>query len=169
MYTTYTTASGKTYDLTHLTAEEEAYLDRAVAAYTRNIAWAEFCQITFSAENPALVNGRLTRDRVDHPLFRAILDLEGRLGIRQGKLGAGSGSDLARDPFGDELLSITAAAALRGVTRETIYQAAERGDLVVLGERARPRVSRNSLDRLVISEARQRAGRRARASTARRA
>ncbi len=143
---TYTEAGGHVLDLSEMTAAESRYFEKALAAYRAGVPWAEFCQFTQAPENPALEAGRATRRSIEHPLFLALLDMEARLGVRQGYLRKAPGWDINRDPFDDEEVSIVEAARERGVSRQTLYTAIDTGDLV--GTRHRPaRISRNSLAR----------------------
>lgn len=141
---TYTTANGEVLDLGQMTADEERYFARALAAYRAEAPWAEFAQLTQGAENPALDQGRMTQASFENAMFQAIFDMETRLMVRQGRLRPSPGWDVERDPFADEEISIVEAAREKGVARQTLYTAIATGDLV--GTRERPaRVSRNSL------------------------
>ncbi|MGH2609147.1 MAG: hypothetical protein ACRDHF_08655, partial [Tepidiformaceae bacterium] len=114
---------------------------------------------TFSPFNPALApHARVNAQNIDHPLLRAVFDLEARLGVRDGVFALAPGHDASTDPTADTALAVTTAANEKGVTRETVYNAIERGELVATSERPL-RVSGNSLRRWQPSAGRQRAGR----------
>lgn len=156
---TYLTATGEVLDLSDLSGDERAYFDESLKAYQEDESFETFAQRTYSSDNPALrPNGRVTNETFGHPLFRAVLDMECRLGVRAGVLLLASGSDVETDPMGDAMLSIAKAAELSRVTRETIYNAIGRGELVAT--KVRPvRVSANSVRRWKPLAARQAAGR----------
>ncbi len=164
---TYVMSTGEVLDLSELTSNERAYFDECVKAYRSGESFEDFArQRTFLPANPALApDGRLTSANVNHPLFRAVLDLEGRLGVRDGFLRLAPGSNVDSDPLDDELVSVVRAAKEKGVTRETVYNAIERGQLVATNERP-VRVSATSLRRWEPSRGRQRAGRRSAAARA---
>lgn len=144
MIKTYTRSDGKVLDLSGLAENELAYFERALAAYRTAVPWFEFCQFTQSAENPALERGRATIRSIEHPLFLAILDMEGRLGVKQGYLRPAPGHAIERDPLADAEVSIIDAAREKGVSRQTLYVAIAEGTLV--GTKVRPaRISKNTL------------------------
>ena len=91
-------------DLSGLTGEERAFLDRCAAAYRDGVTWVTLSRLVEGAENPLVraEGGRITRSAWDHPLFQAISDLEDRLGVAQGYLEPDPGDDPDRDPFTDE-------------------------------------------------------------------
>ncbi len=100
---TYTTLEGDVLDLGTLKEDERAYLARAYAAYRDGMSWEQFRHLSLGNENPLLLatGGWITPDIWSHPLFRAVRDLEYRLGIRDGEIAPDPGDDLARDPLGD--------------------------------------------------------------------
>lgn len=154
---THTTSTGQVLDLSGLTRTELAYYERCHNAYLDGMTWEEFSQFAYSPENPVMEHGRITPRGVDHPLFRAILDMEVRLGARRGYFKVNEGDDIWGDPAEDEALNISQAAARKGVTRQTIYNAIDAGELVA-DRSSTPAVSRNSLSVWRPDEARQRAG-----------
>ena len=158
MSTTYTRADGSVLDISGFLPEEDAYLDQAIEAYRADAAWEDFAVILQLPDNPTLDGGRITRRTVEHPLFLALLDLEARLGAKQGFLKPAEGDDLERDPLDDEALSVVEAARVAGVTRQTIYNAIEAGDVIAF-EMKPTRISRNSLAAWRPHEGRQLAGR----------
>ncbi|MEX0781037.1 MAG: hypothetical protein WD557_00185 [Dehalococcoidia bacterium] len=165
---TYLTLGGQVLDLTNLAVEELAYLDECLTAYHSGESFEDFSRDrTFSARNPALApHARVNAQNVDHPLLRAVFDLEARLGIRDGVFGLAPGHDASTDPMTDTALAVTAAANEKGVTRETVYNAIERGELVATAERP-VKVSANSLRGWQPAASRQRAGRLSAASRGR--
>jgi hypothetical protein len=163
---TYTTLDGEVLDLGGLTSVEGAYFQACWEAYRDGERWVVFAERVTGEANPLVGPGRrVTRFVADHPLYRALRDLEDRLGVQQGELAAEPGDDVTTDPLEDEWLSVSDAASRQGVTFKAVYNAIERGDLI--GSHERPaRVSLNSLQRWSVSEGRQRAGRSARAKSA---
>lgn len=97
--TTYTTSNGRILSLEGLSPREQSYLGKALVAYRAGIPWADFCQITHSPDNPALEAGRATARSFEGPLMNAIVDLECRLGVRQGFLRPSPGRDVDGDPI----------------------------------------------------------------------
>jgi hypothetical protein len=171
---TYTTLDGEVLDLCGLTAEERAHFDRCYGAYrSGGISWGAFTNLVSGPENPLLhpSNGRVTRTVWRSPLFKAIRDLEDRVGLRAGEL-APDGEDemlLARDPVSDTWLPASEAAARKGVTLSALHQAIRRGDLIARSAKhggVRLVVSHNSLEHWTPVTVRQAAGR-ARALAAR--
>ena len=79
--------------------------------------------------------GIITRElRRLHPAFRAIRDLEDRAGMRDGSLRREPDFDPDANPFADEWISTSDAAARKGVTLGGLLGAVRRGDVI-----ARPR------------------------------
>ena len=154
-FTTYTRVDGRVLDLSRLSEPECTYLSAAAHAFNSGTPWAEFCQLAYSSDNPVIEQGRATARTVESPLFLALLDMEWRLGVRQGFLNWPEPAD--GDPFADEWLSVAAAAQAAGVTRAAVYQAVERGILVSQGERPTV-VSANSIKVWSVNAVRQRAG-----------
>lgn len=153
---TYTSVDGRVLDLSQLGAPERGYLEMAAQQYEADVPWAEFCQLTYSAANPVIVQGRATAKTVESPLFLGLLDMEWRLGVRQGFL-TSTAPTVADDPFADEWLLVGEAASILGVTRAAVYQAVERGTLISHG--ARPaRISANSLKGWLVNAVRKRSG-----------
>ena len=106
---TYTTLDGRVLDLTRLTNDERAFLDRCVSAYREPVSWEALAHLVEGPENPLLraTGGRITQAVWDHSLFQAVRDLEDRLGIQQSQLQADPGDDPSRDPLGDEWIPAT--------------------------------------------------------------
>ncbi|MBI4507662.1 MAG: hypothetical protein HY691_19195 [Chloroflexi bacterium] len=163
---TYTTLNGEVVNLAKLTKEEQAHLQRCAAAYRAGMAWGQFTRLVETTENPLLrpTSGYITRAVWEHPLFRAVRDLEDRLGIQQGELAAEPGDALDQDPFADEWLPAADAARRTSVTLAGLHKAIARGD--VIARPAKPGgkrlvVSARSLARWTPNRMRQAAGRRA--------
>ncbi|HEY5476161.1 MAG TPA: hypothetical protein VIK11_05520 [Tepidiformaceae bacterium] len=157
---TYTTLDGDTLDLSALTAPEAEYLGVLKVAFEAGMEWASFNRLVHGDRNPILEPGhRVTSAVASHPIFRAAQDMEDRLGIRQGEIGAEPGDEeqLARDPFSDEWLTIAEAAVAKAVTVQGVYKAIERGELIAT--QGRPvRVSLRSLGHWQVMDVRQAAG-----------
>ncbi|MCX6024040.1 MAG: hypothetical protein NTZ05_20375 [Chloroflexi bacterium] len=167
---TYTRTDGRVLDLSELTPEERAFLDRSFAAYQDGAGWDDFSRLVGGMENPLVraAGGWVTRAMSDHPLWLALRDLEDRVGIRRGNLRADPGADLDSNPFADEWLPVSEAEERKGVSHNALHAAIKRGDVV-----ARPAkeggswlvVSRRSLDHWLPNAARQ-AARRSRSAAA---
>lgn len=100
---TYTTLDGQSLDLSGLSPVEREHFDRCYIAYRADLSWAAFGELVTGNANPAVraAGGWVTPAVGAHPLYQAIRDLEDRLGIRQGEIGAEEGDDLDRDPVAD--------------------------------------------------------------------
>lgn len=144
-------------DLSGLSAEERAFFYRCVAAYRAGAAWAAFMNLVRGMENPLLraTGGVTTQAVYAHPLYRAVRDLEDRLGIQQGFL---TWDAPLVDPLQDEWVPVSQAAKQKGVSVQAIHLAIGRGELIARGT-TRKEVSLHSLERWTPNAARQRAGR----------
>ena len=165
---TYTTLDGQVLDLSDLTDEERAYLERCRAAFRREptrLAWEDFTnRFLMGAGNPLLreTGGWVTRAITRCPLYQAVHDLSDRLGIEQGDLEPGSGDNSERDPFADDWIPATEAATRAGVTLPGLHKAIRRGDVIARPNgvgRGRLLVSANSLRRWTPNPVRQAARR----------
>lgn len=161
---TYETLDGEVLDLTGLTDEERAHLDRCAGGLAAGLRWADFGnRLVFGRENPLIRdgNGLVTRAAFRHPLFRAIRDMGDRLGIAQNEIGQAPGDEEAQsDPFADGWMTTTEAARRKGVALNSLQAAIDRGDVIT--RLAKPGgswrlVSANSVRRWQPSEARRRA------------
>jgi hypothetical protein len=162
--TTYLTLDTDVLDLSQLSDAERAFFDRCCAAYRAGTAYETFRALVDGPDNPLMRpnRGRITAAVWQHPLYRAVRDLEDRLGIAQGEVGPAPGDDLERDPLADEWLPAVEAAAQKGVTLAGLHKAIERGDVVAAPLRpggVRLKVSRNSLDHWTPNRVRQAARR----------
>ena len=103
----YTTLDGETIDLTQLTDVEQAFFWRCYAAYKVNMPWGQFTNLAERSENPviAATGGWITPAVHEHPLYKAVRDLEDRLGIKQGKLAPDPGTDVTKEPLAEEALA----------------------------------------------------------------
>ncbi len=119
-------------DLRSLTDLERAHLERCVADYYRGLECSAFSRLMESEQNPLLqaTGGWIMQAVYEHPLFRAIRDLQYRLGLAQGRIGLDPGNDPARDPFADEWIPTAEAAARKGVTLPGLHQAIRRGVVI---------------------------------------
>jgi hypothetical protein len=163
----YTTLDGEVLDLTLLSDEEHAFFTRCYDAYCAGtMRWDAFADLVSGRQNPLLgsTGGRITREVMTHPLYQAVHDLEGRIGLRTGDLSP-AGEDpalVARDPVDDDWIGPTEAAQRKGVTRAAVHHAINRGSLVARSQRpggAWMCVSVNSLTRWTPQAGRQAAGR----------
>lgn len=154
---TYVTIEGIVVDLSGLTDEETVYFQHCVAAYKAGAKWEAFMTLLSGTENPLLrkTGGVITQAVYDNPLYRAVRDMEDRLGIQQGELGWDGGP--IPDPFDDEWISASAAAEIKGVSVQAIHGAIQRGDIYATGT-TRKQVSRRSLEAWTPVAVRQRAG-----------
>ena len=145
--TTYTTLDGKVLDLGGLDDEQRAYFHRCYAEYGAGLPWEDFIELAGGRANPLVrdTHGRITTAVWQHPLYRAVRDLESRLGIRQGKIAPSPGDDVDRDPLQDRWLTVAEAAEAKGVTVQGLHEAIKRGALV-----AKP--AKPGGTRLVVSE-----------------
>ena len=150
---TYTTLDGQVLDLSDLSDQERAYLDRCRSAFSAGIDWIGFNNLLVMGKDHPLLRetgGWVTRSIWRHPLQQALQDLSDRLGIAQGCVGAEPGDHLDRDPFADDWISTTEAARRKGVTLPGLHKAIERGDVIarpVKPDGSRLLVSANSLNR----------------------
>ena len=160
MHTTYLTIDGELIDLSDLRPLERAYFEEMVEHWHARIPFAKFADMVVGPPNPILARGhRVTHEVAAHPLYKAVRDLEGRLGVILGELRS-EPRDLPADidPTIDTWLPVSEAAAQRGVSVQSVRLALERGDLI--GSSGRPRmVSGRSLARWEVNRTRQRAGR----------
>lgn len=156
---TYTTLDGDVLNLEALSEREKEHFDRACAAFKKGMPWDEFMnQLVDGAANPLVEPGRrVTRRTLDSPLYRALLDLGNRLGIRQGKFRPAEGDVVDSDPLADEEIPVARAAELAGVSLKAVYLAIERGGLIAARDRP-ARVSGRSLQHWTVNETRQKAG-----------
>ncbi len=162
----YTTLDGTVIDLTELPPDLEAYLQACLTAYHHDMPWDAFAVLVQGEGSPLVrAAGMVTREVQRHPLYRALRDLEDRLGIAQGLLAPEPDDLVEVDPWADEWLSVPQAAALKGVTVPGLHSAIRRGAVLARpAPRRRPwyRVSRNSLARWTPTAVRQQAGRQSR-------
>ena len=150
---TYTLYDGEVLDLSPLDGEQRDYLDAAyelawpaigaeeVAASRKRVDWVAFNAWLSTAKNPVLraTNGFVTREIWNHPLYRALHDLDARLGMRQGAIKRPRGNRWLEDPFADEFVPVSEIAKRKSVTVKAVHKAIERGDLVaVVGELGGP-------------------------------
>jgi hypothetical protein len=167
---TYTILGGQVLDLSELTGEERAYFDRMYTLYrTGRLRWGPFADLVTGTDNPLTraTGGRVTDQVWNHPLFRAVRDLEDRVGYRTGELvfeqeADGDPALLQEDPIGDVWMPSAQAAREKGVSLAGLHLAIKRGDVVARPAKpggARLVVSKNSLDRWMPSEKYQAAGR----------
>ncbi len=102
----YVTLDGEVINLDGLTPEERAFLQRCRSAYDGNMDWLTFSLLAQGNENPVVrAEGRVTASVAAHPLYRAVWDLEMRLGIRQGEVVATPAEDTSSEPFLEKVVS----------------------------------------------------------------
>jgi len=103
---TYVTLGGEVIDLDDLTPEQRAFLKRCRSEYEANTDWLEFSALAQGPENPLVrAGGHVTPEVAAHPLYRAVWDLEMRLGTRQAEVVAGPADDPASAPFLERAVS----------------------------------------------------------------
>jgi hypothetical protein len=101
---TYVLVSGAVLDLSGLTGRERQFLSRCYAAYQAGMDWTDFALLAEGRSVPPIrdTGGWITQAVRAHPLYRAVRDLEDRLGILQREL---------EPEAGDERVEPAAAAA----------------------------------------------------------
>lgn len=152
---TYTTLDGDVLALDLREPARDAFWTQYVDAFRSGKTWAELSN-RLHGSSPLLDEGaRVTSAVMTDPLYRAARDLADRAGILQGHLAFEEAAD--SDPFEDEFIPIAEVAAEQGVSLGAVYKAIERGTLMATAERP-ALVSRNSLNRWRVNEARQAAG-----------
>lgn len=111
MDTYYTTLKGERIDLACLSDTEQAFFWRCYAAYRANMPWGQFANLAERSENPviAATDGWITSAVHAHPLYKAVRDLEDRLGLKQGKLAPDPGTDVTQEPLAEEALATAKA------------------------------------------------------------
>src|SRR5688500_2772727 len=110
---TYVLVNGATLDLSGLTEEERKFLSRCYAAYRAGMDWSDFTLLAEGRSNPLIrdTGGWITQAVQAHPLYRAVRDLEDRLGILQRELEPEAGDDVRRDSLAAERVEPATAAA----------------------------------------------------------
>lgn len=128
--TVYLRMDGDVVDLSSLTNEEWAHFERCLSAYGEDMHWPTFSGLVRTYENPLLrpTGGMITKAVWYHPLFRAIRDMEDRLGVKQGFFGGTMDPDSPM--FGDDWVATSEAAERKGVTVPGLHEAIKRGDVV---------------------------------------
>lgn len=87
---TFTTITGRTFDLRELSAEEKRFLKSILAKYKQNPKWSAFATYwTRAFEHSDIAD--------TSPVYRICNDLEARLGIAQGKVAAPDYRDYLAD------------------------------------------------------------------------
>lgn len=153
---TYTTIDGVVLDLSNLSVEQSAYLQHCWTALKEGATWEQMQDLLRTRQNPLLrdTGGVITASVYAHPLYRAVLDMENRAGIRDGML---RWEETIEDPFADEWVSVAQAAELAGVTRQAIHYAVQRGELIA-DTSGKQTVSVRSLSQWKPQAVRQKAG-----------
>lgn len=143
---TYTTLEGDVIDLAQLNAEEVSHFQRCAEAYRAQMQWRDFHALARGTSNAHIrkAGGVITRMTWNHPLFRVTQDMEDRLAITQGGVRASEGDRVDSDPFADEWIPVSEAAAQKGVTSPGIHQAIRRGTVIA-------RQASDGKDRLEVS------------------
>jgi hypothetical protein len=102
----YLTLDGEVINLDGLTPEERSFLERCRSAYEAGMDWLDFSLLAQGNENPVVrAQGQVTDSVAGHPLYRAVWDLEMRLGIRQGEVAADAAEERAPEPFLEEAVA----------------------------------------------------------------
>ncbi len=76
-------------DHSELTADEQAFLNRARAKFAENTDWLEFEDFAFGSRSPLYARTRSHQDVLTHPLYLALKDMWLDLGVRQGRISIG--------------------------------------------------------------------------------
>lgn len=96
----YRTIRGEVVDLTTLAPQEAAFLGRAIDLYRSSPDSREFTRFIYDSGNPLLQPPKRFPDSVMwHPMIKALLDLEYRLGLAQGLIRADPADEVTSDPF----------------------------------------------------------------------
>ena len=97
----YTCIDGEELPLAALDETELFYLETVVARYRAGASADELYRWAIAGTNPVLVRHGMwvTREVMDHPLYRALADLEDRAGVREGA-DLEPGDDPTSDPLG---------------------------------------------------------------------
>lgn len=109
----YVALDGQMIDLTSLSEAEQAFFRYCIAAYRADVDWLAMGALADGKDNPLVraTEGEITRDVWEHPLYRAIRDLEFRLAVKQGEMAPGPNDDVSRDPFATAAAADVSAAA----------------------------------------------------------
>ena len=121
--TTYTLLSGEPLDLSGLANEERRYLEELVGDAGNGVDYFDLLRRVKGRDALPLRGGAITPVIVSSVLYRAAHDIADRVGIEQGYLLAPDvkrPTDLGVD---DDLLSLTEAARVIGITRPAAHQA----------------------------------------------
>ena len=161
---TYRTIEGETLDLTGLTDEERRFVVECWERFCGGASWDDAMRMIHGRQNPQLARtgGVVTRDVWYGPMFRALLDIESRAGMRDGSLQAGAGVEVLADPFADEWIPAVEAAEHKEVSLSGLHGAIRRGEVIATPGRpggTRIVVSRNSLSAWRPNEQRQKSAR----------
>ncbi len=160
---TYTTIDGRVVDLSELPEQLFDYLRLCLEVWRAGeVDWERFGnEYLYASRNPLLAetDGRVARWVLDHPLYRILLDIDARIGIRCGRFA--EEGDIHSEPLDDSVIPAAEAARLKGVTPAAIHRAVARGALIGRGSGPRRAlvVSQRSLERWTPDRTRQRAGR----------
>ena len=140
---TYTTIGGEVLDLSGLSPDHARYFDEAFDLAWRTLQSGEgqgplaprgFNEWLNTTRNPLLrpTSGFVTREVWAHPLYRALHDLDMRLGMKQGYVRAPRHKRWLQDPRQDTFLPVAQIAARKRVQVKAVHKAIERGDLVAV-------------------------------------
>ena len=122
----YQTIDGKRINLEKLDDKQRKFLGRLFKMFEANEAYPNLFNCIHSIGSPALLGGEWVTDEVAaHPLYQVCQDLADRLGINQGYLNENDSSGVEKAGIieADDLLSVTEASKLAGVTPQAIRKA----------------------------------------------
>lgn len=161
---TYTMLDGSVIDLSELAKSEREFLAECLNAYRSDVSFPDFVNLVYRPGSPVFKGGRwVTKEIMATPLFKAVRDLEDRLGIRQGWVGPDPGDRPEIEPLvSDEEVSVTQAAEMKTVSRMAIVRACHEGRLVGRKVGNAWVISKRSLNRYEPMKSRIKSGRKAR-------
>jgi len=125
---TYELITGEVVDLAGLTEAEREFLQRLSADATAGVDYFELLRRVKGPDAVPLRGGPITPAIARSALYRAAHDVADRVGIEQGYLLAPD-VDTSGVERGDDLVSMTEAAGLIGISRPATHQALVEGRL----------------------------------------
>ncbi len=123
MERTHELLTGERVNLSDLSADERDFLQRLSDDATRGVEYFELLRRVKGPDALPLRGGRLTPEVLRTTFFRAAHDIADRAGIEQGFLLTPEVAQTARVERVGDLLSLTEAAELIGITRPAAHQA----------------------------------------------
>lgn len=135
---TYLFLDSRVADLMTLPVEQRRYLDRCIAAYRQPVSAQEFTKLVFGRDNPVLAEppwpgesfGWVTKEAYTTTLFQVVRDMLFRIEINEHMLAPGPEAMVDVDPFSDEWVAPTDAAAILGISMTAVHKAVDAGRLI---------------------------------------